>query len=89
MEKTRDYSRPDIIINDIAIELKGPTNMKELKTLPDKINSYIPKWQYLFIGLYSIELSEEEYFKKKAEILDNIIDAKKDKVFFIEHFKMQ
>lgn len=90
VEETRDYKRPDIIIDDIAIEIKGPTRMSCLKTLPDKINSYLPAWDYLFIVLFNIEVhadpekNREIYEKKKQEILENTIESKKDKLFFIE-----
>ncbi len=97
IEETRDYSRPDIVINDsivwdIAIEIKWPTNMSWLKTIPDKINKYLPKWDYLFIVLFDINISENKnleenmriYNEKKQEIIENIIEYKKDKVFFIE-----
>lgn len=92
IEETRDYSRPDIIIDDIAIEIKWPTDMSALKTLPDKINRYIPKWNYLFIVLFSISITDdpkknrEIYLNKKQEILTNIIESKKDKVFIVEIF---
>ena len=97
IEETRDYVRPDIVINntiiwDIAIEIKWPTNMWWLSTLPDKINKYIPKWDYLYIVLFDINIVEyksvEENIKiyndKKNEILKNISEEKKDKVIFIE-----
>ncbi len=90
IEKSIEYSRPDIIIDNIAIEIKWPTNMSWLKTLPDKINSYIPKRDYLFIVLFDIKIvsdpqkSEEIYQEKKQEILDNIVESKKDKVIFVE-----
>lgn len=90
IEETRHFSRPDIIIDDIAIEIKWPTNMSWLKTLPDKINSYLPKWDYLFIVLFNIHIvddvdkNNEIYQQKKKEILDNTIESKRDKIFFIE-----
>jgi len=89
IEETRHYSRPDIIIEDIAIEIKWPTNMSSMKTLPDKINSYLPKWNYLFIVLFDIKITDSDnnkyiYENKKQEILENIVESKKDKVFFIE-----
>jgi dsDNA-binding SOS-regulon protein len=66
--------------------------MDWLKTIPDKINKYLPKWEYLFIVLFDINIveykSKEEnmkiYIDKKKEIVDNILESKKDKVFFIE-----
>lgn len=91
IEETKDYSRPDIIIDNIAIEIKWPTTMSWLKTLPDKINSYLPKWDYLFIVLFNIQIkvenkerNKEIYENKKQEILENTIEAKREKIFFIE-----
>lgn len=90
IEQTRNFSRPDIIIDDIAIEIKWPTNMAALKTLPDKINSYLPKWDYLFIVLFNIDIvSDKEknikiYEEKKQQILDNTIEYKRERIFFIE-----
>ena len=92
VEKTIDYTRPDIIINDIAIEIKWPTKMSWLSTLPDKINKYLPKRDYLFIVLFDINIVENKtkeenlmiYEEKKKEILENTIESKRDKIFFIE-----
>jgi hypothetical protein len=64
--------------------------MQGLKTIPDKINSYLPKWDFLIIVLFDIkiaDISEENiriYNEKKREICENIIDSKRDKVIFIE-----
>lgn len=90
IEESRDYKRPDITIDDIAIEIKGPTRMSCLKTLPDKINSYLPTWNYLFFVLFNIEIHSDKqqnqriYLEKKQQILENTIDSKKNKIFFIE-----
>ncbi|MDD3145099.1 MAG: hypothetical protein PHV23_03215 [Candidatus Gracilibacteria bacterium] len=91
IEKSIDYSRPDIIIDNIAIEIKGPTNMQALKTIPDKINSYLPKRDFLFIVLFNINIIDYDkeknmdiYYEKKKEILENTIENKRDKIIFIE-----
>lgn len=90
IEQARDYSRPDIVMWDIAIEIKWPTSMSWLKSLPDKINSYLPKWEYLLIVLFNINIVDDEveniriYKEKKQQIVDNMRDDKKDKVIFIE-----
>ncbi len=84
IEESRDYSRPDVIIDDIAIEIKWPTTMSWLKTIPDKINAYLPKWDYLFIILFNVQLDNNIYQKKKKEILNNVLESKRNKVFFIE-----
>lgn len=90
IEQAKDYSRPDIVMDDIAIEIKWPTTMSWLKSIPDKINSYLPKWEYLFLVLFNINIVDDKdeniriYKEKKKQIIDNIIDDKKDKVIFIE-----
>ncbi len=64
--------------------------MSALKTIPDKINGYLTDWNYLFIVLFNIEIHPNPnenmriYYEKKQEIVDNILESKKDKVFFIE-----
>lgn len=91
IEKSIDYSRPDIIIDNIAIEIKWPTNMQALKTIPDKINSYLPKRDFLFIVLFNINIIDNDneknmdiYYEKKKEIIENTIESKRDKIIFIE-----
>lgn len=90
IEKSIHYSRPDIVIDNIAIEIKWPTHMSWLKTLPDKINSYIQKRDYLFIVLFNIDIVPDKekniqiYEDKKREILENTLESKREKLFFIE-----
>lgn len=86
-----NYKRPDIVIDNIAIEVKWPTRMSDLKTIPDKINSYLKEWDFLIIVLFNIDIvgyneekNIEAYKNKKNEILDNILDEKKEKILFIE-----
>jgi len=60
--------------------------------LPDKINKYLPRWNYLYIVLFEIDIVKYKntedniqiYNQKKDEILKNISEDKKDKVIFIE-----
>jgi len=40
MEEQRGSSRPDIVIKDIAIEVKGPTEHSDLQTVADKLVRY-------------------------------------------------
>ncbi len=84
IQQYKEGSIPDIVINNIAIEIKWPTNMSWLKTIPDKINQYLPKWEYLFIVLFDIKTPKLKYESKKREILENTIESKRDKIFFIE-----
>lgn len=40
IEKQRGRSRPDIVVGEIAIEIKGPTTNQGLQTIADKIARY-------------------------------------------------
>ena len=92
IEETKSFSRPDITIDDIAIEIKWPTNMSWLQTIPDKINKYLNRWNYLFIVLFDINIvnykTKEEnmkiYEEKKEEILKKLTNETKEKIIFIE-----
>lgn len=64
--------------------------MESLKTLPDKINAYVPVWEYLIIVLFNIKIvdynekrNEDAYKVKTQQIMENIPPEKRDKVFFI------
>ena len=45
-------SRPDIVISDIAIEVKGPTTRRDLQTIPDKIIRYSRYYSKIIIVLF-------------------------------------
>ena len=59
-------SRPDIVIGDIAIEVKGPTTHKELKTIADKIIRYSQHYKNLIIVLFEVNVSAR-YFQEWVE----------------------
>lgn len=54
-------SRPDIVINDIAIEVKGPTDTQALTTLADKIFRYSNHYSKHIIVLFEPCFSESRY----------------------------
>lgn len=54
-------SRPDIIINNIAIEIKGPTSNRSLDTLSTKCLKYTNYYTYLIIVLFEPYFSESHY----------------------------
>lgn len=62
IEKQRGSSRPDIVIDDIAIEIKGPTKSRDLTTIADKCMRYGKKFpDELIIVLFEVETSNRFY----------------------------
>ena len=65
-EETKGTGRPDITIKDeYAIEVKGPTNMKDLRggtnSVDSKIGKYLSKHRYMIVILYDIVTDENSY----------------------------
>ena len=83
IEVFKNNSRPDIVIDEIAIEIKWPTNRSELKTIPDKIIRYLKDWDYLFIVLFKVEISKKEFNEWKNDIYETF-ENKKSKIFIID-----
>jgi len=54
-------SRPDIVIRDIAIEVKGPTDNQALNTLTTKCLKYSHYYSHLIIVLFEPTFSESNH----------------------------
>lgn len=61
IEKQKGSSRPDIIIEDIAIEIKGPTRSKDLVTIFDKCGRYYQHFAELIIVLFETDVYGPRY----------------------------
>lgn len=61
-------SRPDIVIDNIAIEVKGPTDNQALNTLTTKCLKYSHYYTHLIIVLFEPIFSESNY----SEIVEGI-----------------
>ena len=61
-------SRPDIVIGDIAIEVKGPTTNEALNTLATKIFKYSHYYKHMIIVLFKPQFSERNYNELVAGI---------------------
>jgi hypothetical protein len=62
-EKYRGSSRPDITIDGIAIEVKGPTGERELQTIADKCLRYCPSHpKGMIIVLFRISPNIQFYY---------------------------
>ncbi len=49
------HGRPDIVIDDVAIEVKGPTKNSTLTNLPGKAALYLGAYRHLFMVLFEPE----------------------------------
>ncbi|MEA3255299.1 MAG: hypothetical protein U9Q22_05645 [Candidatus Altiarchaeota archaeon] len=61
IEKQEGSSRPDIVIGDVAIEVKGPTRVKDLKTIADKCMRYCQHFRELIIVLFEVDVYDQMY----------------------------
>jgi len=68
VDPQKDSSRPDLLIQEIGIEIRGPTDAAELKSLPDECLRYSPHYQNLIFVLFKPEFTELLY----KEITDGI-----------------
>ncbi|MBD3215915.1 MAG: hypothetical protein GF311_25110 [Candidatus Lokiarchaeota archaeon] len=62
IEITRGSTRPDIVVNGVAIEIKGPTYHRDLKTIADKCLRYTQNFpQGLICVLFNVNITNQLY----------------------------
>ena len=62
IEEQRGSSRPDIVIEGIAIEVKGPTFESDLKTISDKCMRYRQSFsQGMIIVLFNVHVNQYHF----------------------------
>jgi hypothetical protein len=61
IEIQKGQSRPDIVIDHIAIEVKGPTDDDDLMTIPGKCEKYLKHWEQLIVVFFEREYSPETW----------------------------
>jgi len=54
-------SRPDIVVQNIAIEVKGPTYSKDLQTIADKLVRYSLHYNTVVVVLFNVQVSDRRY----------------------------
>lgn len=54
----RGSSRPDLVIQNVAIEVKGPTLQNALASLSDKCNRYSTHYKAMILVLFDVRVSE-------------------------------
>ncbi|MGD0535422.1 MAG: hypothetical protein ABR999_08290 [Methanoregula sp.] len=61
-------SRPDLVIQNIAIEIKGPTDNAALETLTTKCLKYSKYYDHLIMVLFNPQFSEKNFKEIQAGI---------------------
>jgi hypothetical protein len=62
IEIQRGSSRPDVVVSGIAIEIKGPTGIKELRTIADKCMRYSQHFKSgIIIVLFDVQVNTHWY----------------------------
>jgi len=54
-------SRPDIVVGNIAIEVKGPTHTRDLQTIADKLMRYSQHYDTVIVVLFDVQVNERRY----------------------------
>lgn len=60
-EEAKGSVRPDIVIDNIAIEIKGPTSASDLKSIADKTIRYLQHYEHLIVVLFDIYATEDHF----------------------------
>lgn len=63
IEEKRGHSRPDIVVGDVAIEVKGPTGHRELDSIATKCMKYKEHFGEVIIVLFDVIVNEGYYLE--------------------------
>jgi len=57
-EMQKSSAKPDIVVGDVAIEVKGPTDRRALMTIADKLLRYTQYYRGVVVVLFAPEVTE-------------------------------
>jgi len=80
IEQTSGSTRPDIIIGNLAIEIKGPTYDVDLQTIADKCLRYSQHYEKMIVVLFNVHVNEgryNEWLKGMQKTFPDVIIIKK------------
>jgi hypothetical protein len=92
MEEQIGSSRPDITIEDIAIEIKGPTGNKALDSLTTKCLKYLQHYPHLLVVLFEPFFNEGHFREIERGLKDkfpNVTIIRKPNYFTYEPTMIQ
>jgi hypothetical protein len=62
-DKRKGASQPDLVVNGVAIEVKGPTRTRDLQTIPSKLLRYGNHWDTIILVFFEREYSQKYYYE--------------------------
>jgi hypothetical protein len=68
VEIQKGKSRPDILIGDVAIEVKGPTGSAELASIADKCMRYGLHFEHFIVVLFNLKVNHYMYQEWKEAL---------------------
>jgi len=75
IEVQEGSARPDIVIGNTAIEIKGPTTYRDLGTIFDKCVRYSGGWNHLIVVLFAVEVSGGRYTEWERSLKKHFPDV--------------
>lgn len=82
IETQTGSSRPDIIIDQVAIEIKGPTTTKDLKTIADKLLRYRIYYNHIIVVLFDVQM-KDRYYNEWINGINNTYNKENDNIIII------
>ena len=67
VEQQIGSARPDIVIEDIAIEIKGPTTEEGLQSIADKCLRYHHHFKKMIVVLFDVQTKTSRFFNEWEE----------------------
>ena len=82
IEIQRGSSRPDIVVNNVAIEIKGPTSQRDLDSIPSKCMRYSQHFDNrIIVVLFDVQVGQryfEEWEKGLRETYPDVVVIRKN-----------
>jgi hypothetical protein len=69
-------SRPDVVVQNIAIEVKGPTYTRDLQTIADKLMRYSQHYDTVIVVLFNVQVNERRYSEWERGIRNTFGDVR-------------
>jgi len=75
VEVQEGRARPDIVVGNVAVEIKGPTTYRDLATIFDKCVRYTARWERLIVVLFAVEVDGSQYVEWERSLKKHFPDV--------------